>query len=70
MTIKINDTVIYTRWIGEKATAKVLGIERCEPGEKNGEPVDSVTGADVEDAVLSLDNGHWYYGSQVEKVIS
>lgn len=70
MTIKINDTVIYTRWTGATATAKVLGIERCEPGEKYGEPVDSVTGADVEDANLELDNGHWCYGSQVKKVIS
>lgn len=70
MTIKTNDTVIYTPWSGPRATAKVLGIERCEPGERYGEPVDSVTGADVEDATLELDNGHWCYGSQVKIVIS
>jgi len=75
--IKIGTKVKY-RLHGDRTpkTAKVVGIEKCECGEKYGEPVDEVDfryrvcnfGAGVE-YTFDLDDGHWCYGEQIIGIV-
>ena len=75
--IKIGTKVKYRLHGGRTPkTAKVVGIEECECGEKYGEPVDEVEfryragnfGAGVE-YTFDLDDGHWCYGEQIIGIV-
>lgn len=69
MKIKVGDTVKYQTWSGPKMRAKVTEIALCdEPGEKYGDPVDEVSGEEVDQCVISLDTERWIYGDQVVSV--
>jgi hypothetical protein len=69
--VKIGDKATYRGTHGYLATAVITGIEVTENSyDKYGEIVDE---CDVEliwqDKVcLSLDDGHWCYSSQVERI--
>jgi len=75
--IKIGTKVKY-RLHGDRTpkTAKVVGIEECECGEKYGEAVDEVEfirhrgnfGTGVE-YTFSLDDNHWCYGEQIIDIV-
>lgn len=75
--IKIGTKVKY-RLRGDRTpkTAKVVGIEECECGEKYGESVDKVEfryragnfSAGVE-YTFDLDDGHWCYGEQIIRIV-
>jgi hypothetical protein len=74
--IKIGTKVKVRFFGGETKIAKVTGIEKCECGEKYGEPVDEVEfryragnfGAGVE-YTFSLDDNHWCYGEQIIGIV-
>lgn len=71
--IKIGTKVKVRFFGGETKIAKVTGIEKCECGEKYGEPVDGVTTSQLRgcdyDYTLDLDCDRWCYGSQVLSVV-
>ena len=66
----VGDTIRYKMWDGTMTTAKVLGIEICRQGEKEGgRPVQSATIKDNRNIVLDLDNQHWAYAYQIKEII-
>jgi hypothetical protein len=71
--IKIGTKVKVRFFGGETKIAKVTVIEKCECGEKYGEPVDSVTTSQLRgcnyDYTLDHDCERWCYGSQVLSVV-
>lgn len=67
--LKIGDTVQVKHWDGKIATAKVLGIEICREGEKSGRPVNTCKLDAHKNGTLDLDNDHWCYFYQVQRVI-
>ena len=70
-TLKVGDTVLWSGGFGRHAAqpAKVVSIERCPPGEKYGDDVQSIHWCEVkEHAIVDLDNGHWAYGAQLRPV--
>lgn len=67
--LKIGDTVQVKQWDGKIATAKVLSIEICREGEKSGRPVNSCNLDAHKNGTLDLDNNHWCYFYQVQRVI-
>ena len=70
--IKIG-TKVKVNLQGREITTEITGIERCECGEKYGEPVDGVNTSQLRgckyDYVLDLDCDRWCYGSQVLSVV-
>lgn len=68
MIIKVGDKVKWSGCFGAEPEkdAIVIGIELCENGSKYGMPVKAVYEKHIEDAVFSLDNGHWAYGHQIK----
>ena len=68
--LKIGDEVIWRGSWGNDAPqpAKVEEIEITNGG-KYGNPVDEVEWSEVHDRnlVVTLDNGHWAYASQIKK---
>ena len=67
-TLKVGDKVLWRGSWGAESPVKVtvISIDRVSPGEKYGEPVDSMDWDEVPRyAVVSLDNGHWAYGQQL-----
>ena len=71
LTVKVGDKVLYRPSFGRgpQVEATVTGLEECECGEKYGYPVDEFSG-DPECVTMDLDNGHWAYGTQVDKVLA
>ena len=70
MKIKVGDTVKYQTWSGPNMCGKVAKIELCdEPGEKYGDPVDEVSGEEVNRSTITLDTERWIYGDQVVSVV-
>lgn len=67
--LKIGDTVQVKQWDGKTASAKVLSIEICWEGEKSGRPVKSCNLDAHKNGTLDLDNDHWCYFYQVQRVI-
>lgn len=75
--IKIGTKVAY-RQSGSRSltTARVVGIEECECGEKYGDSIDKVAfnkragdyGQGVE-YTFDLDNNHWCRGDQIVKIV-
>ena len=69
-TLKIGDEVIWRGSWGKDAPqlAKVEEIEITKGG-KYGNPVDEVEWSEVyeRNLVVTLDNGHWAYASQIKK---
>lgn len=68
-TLQVGDKVMWRGGWGQQAPqeATVEGIDECEPGEKYGTAVQKMHWAVVPSmAVVTLDNGHWAYGSQIE----
>lgn len=67
--LKVGDTVNWHGAFGREPAkeAKVESIELCKPGQKHGEPVNSVDWENVKNVVVDLDNGHWAYGTQLTK---
>ncbi len=71
-TIRIGTSVSYRGCFGtEKPTiVKVLGIERGKyKREKYGTKVTEVPFSKREYCVFDLDNGHWCYGEQIDKIV-
>ena len=70
--LKVGDTVIHRGGFGYDAPkkAKIEGIEVNTHGSKEGDDVDECNWSEVtrDNCVVSLDNGHWAYGSQVKPV--
>lgn len=66
--LKIGDTVQVKQWNGTIATAKVLSIEICREGEKSGRPVNSCNLDAHKNGTLVLDNNHWCYFYQVQRI--
>lgn len=70
--LKVGDTVAWRGAWGTDAPkeAKVTAIESNCNGGKNGIEVDSVEWDEVtrENVVVSLENGHWAYGDQLEEI--
>ena len=58
--LKEGDTVLW-----RDTTAKVKSIELCKEGEKEGVEVEEVCVDGEQHFVVTLDNGHWAYGSQI-----
>lgn len=72
--LTVGDTVLWRGSWGNDAprTAVVTAIERTEDAHaKYGADVDAIAWYHVRlgYAVVSLDNGHWAYGSQLEPVL-
>lgn len=67
--LKIGDTVLVKQWDGKTTSAKVLSIEICREGEKSGRPVKSCNLDAHKNGTLDLDNDHWCYFYQVQRVI-
>jgi len=71
--LKIGDVVIWKGSWGSDAPqqATVEGIDLTKGG-KYGEPVNEIKWSQVYDrnVVVTLDNGHWAYGSQISKQIT
>lgn len=67
-TIKVGEKVMWSGGFGAQAEkpARITGIEVCDEGEKNGDPVDKASLDD--NLVVTLDNGHWAYGDQIRKI--
>ena len=68
-TLKVGDKVMWRGGWGTQAPqeATVVVLEECEPGQKDGRDVKTMHWALVPSmAVVSLDNGHWAYGDQLE----
>lgn len=69
--LKIGDTVLWRGGFGTDSPkkAKVEEIEITNGG-KYGDPVDEVPWSKVQgrNAVVTLDNGHWAYASQIQKL--
>ena len=68
-TLKINDKV---NWCGAWGTepskvVKVVAIERCKSGEKNGVEVEKISWT-AKNFVVTLDNGHWAYAHQISPI--
>lgn len=71
--IKIGSKVKYRGDFGVAPATEVIitGIERSEyKRDKYGEPVQEVPFSEREYCVFDLDNGHWCYGEQIDKLIS
>lgn len=74
--IKIGTKVRYHLNGSGSKTARVVGIEECECGEKYGEPIDEVNfnqrggnyGAGVS-YTFDLDDNHWCYGEQIISIV-
>lgn len=54
---------------GPSEITKVKGIEVCEEGDKYGIPVDSIPFTEKDSCVFDLEDGHWCYGDQIDKII-
>ena len=71
--IKIGTRISHTLFGGGFYEGKVIGIESCPVGQKNGTPIKSVTMGQIEkgsrEYVLDIDNGHWCYGTQVKGIV-
>ena len=70
--LKVGMTVIYRGSWGYDSPkyAVVTGIELCEQEhEKYGEQVDEVTASEVYRCCIDLNDGHWAYGYQVDKIV-
>jgi hypothetical protein len=75
--IEIGTKVVYRKKSnGSLSTARVVGIEECECGEKYGEPIDKVafdrrTGdfGQGNEYTFNLDNNHWCYGEEILKIV-
>jgi hypothetical protein len=69
-TLKVGDTVMWRGGFGSEPPrkAKVVGIELCRPGQKYGEPRESVDWSKINSVVVDLDNGHWAKGHQISRV--
>ena len=50
------------------AKAKVLGIEICKEGFKEGKPVSQCNLDYHRNVTLDLDNNHWAYATQIQKI--
>lgn len=69
--LKVGDSVAWRgRWGADPPKlVKVTDIERVAEGEKYGTPVEEMDWADVPGrSVVTLDTGHWAYGSQLTQV--
>jgi hypothetical protein len=70
--LRIGDQVIWRGAWGTQAPLRVRveAIDAVEPGEKYGTEVTEMAWTLVREdrAVVSLDNGHWAYGSQLAPV--
>lgn len=69
--LRVGDTVNWKgSWGGDLAKeVKVTEMELCEEGSKYGEPKTEMDWETVQEGrrvVVSLDNGHWAYGYQLE----
>ena len=72
-TLKIGDTVMWRDGWGHDPPCKavVVGITLTErPREKHGHEVEEVYWTTVKEnrAVVSLNNGKWAYGEQIEQI--
>ena len=71
MEIKIGSKVCYRPCFGmfPSTMVKVKAIEKSDYKRcKYGFPVDSIPFEEREYCVFVLDNGHWCYGEQIDKV--
>lgn len=70
--IKIG-TKVKVELQGREIVSEVTSIERCECGEKCGEPIESVRMEDLKlydyDYTFTLDCGRWCYGEQILEVV-
>ena len=69
--LKIGDKIKYRPRFGRgiPVEAVVTAMEYCEDGGKYGEPIDDYCG-DKDYLVINLDDGHWAYGYQIDRVVS
>ena len=70
--IKIGTKISYRGGFGTEKpqVVSVTGIERVKSGEKYGKKVGMTFFRDKDECVFDLDNGHWCYGDQIDKVVS
>lgn len=68
--LKVEDTVWWSGNFGTQTPrrAVVKQIELCDhPRSKDGQIVEEVDWEQKDYIVVSLDNGHWAYGEQIEQ---
>lgn len=70
--IKIG-TKVKVNLQGREITTEIIGIERCECGEKYGESIDFITRGELEvydyDYTFTLDCGRWCYGEEILEIV-
>lgn len=70
--LKIGDNVMWRGAWGSQPPVEttVTKIELCSVGSKHGYPVKSVSWNKVFDrgVVVTLSNGHWGYGDQIDQI--
>lgn len=54
---------------GEPKVATVEGIELCDDGEKYGIELDKIPAMRISECTLTLDDGNWAYGTQVDEIL-
>jgi hypothetical protein len=69
--IKVGTEVEYRGSFGRgcPAVVRVESIEACEPGDKNGTPVQAVPFSGKDSCVFDLSDGHWCYGEQIDRIV-
>ena len=71
MQVKVGDKVIWRNGWGNHAPqpARITAIDLCnKEGEKYGVAVDCIYLQDLGRCCVSLDNGHWAYGYQIDTI--
>lgn len=67
--IKIGSEILYRDWMNFLPKAKIVNIEICEKGERYGKTVETCDYKAQANGVVDLDDGHWCYFDQIEKVM-
>jgi len=69
--VKVGDTVMWSGSFGSapEQPAKITQIDHCSgPHSKYGVPVEQVEVGELRNCCVSLDNGHWAYGTQLRPI--
>jgi hypothetical protein len=70
--LRIGDLVLWSGSWGRDVSepACIEAMELCQEGQKYGEEIEEIDWNSVKSRTLivSLDNGHWAYGTQIERL--
>jgi len=71
--LKVGDKVMWRGAWGKETPKEAVVTEMalCAVGEKYGKPISSAKWSTVENekVVVDLDNGHWAYGYQLDRIV-